>query len=271
MKNLAKFMFVGSCSLLLFACQEDVESTQTDTDDSYASETAESEAILEGEMDELMQFSEEAAVSPENGRVQASFCATRTVDDATNTVTLDFGDGCTGPVYGRLRTGKVIIQYQGERSSIDVSRVVTFDDYSVNGRGISGKIEMERSAEGTASVAVRELTDLTVTYKDGKTTVLNGTEQRRWIEGRGDGDPKNDVFEITGTIEGINRRGQAFTSVIVEPIVVNTACDKFVRVSGVKEVTTARGKKYTTDFGDGECDDIITLTTPRRTFDITAR
>ncbi len=271
MKHLMKFLFVGTWSVLLFACQEDVEQADTDADDTYASESAEGEALLEGEVDELLQFSVEAATVAENGRLQSSFCATRTVDEASNTVTLDFGDGCTGPVYGRLRTGKVIIRYEGERSGADVNRTITFENYSVNERGITGMIETERATDGQTSVAMRKLTDLTVTYKDGKTTVLNGTEQRQWTEGRGDGNPSNDIFEITGTLEGVDRAGRSFTSVIVEPITVNTGCDKYVRVSGTKEVTTGRNQKYTTDFGDGSCDNVITVTTPRRTFDITVR
>lgn len=254
--------------MLLVACQDDVE--QENMDDSYASETAESEALLESETDELLQFSEEAATSTENGRTQANYCATRTVDEATNTVTLNFGDGCTGPVYGQLRQGKVIIRYEGERGE-DANRTITFDGYFVNERGISGKIATKRVVEGNSSLLSRELTNLTVTYKDGKTTVLNGTEQRKWVEGRGDGNPRNDVFEVTGTTTGVNRAGQSFTSVITEPITVDTGCDKFARVSGVKEVVTGRNQKYTTSFGDGSCDDMITLTTPRRTFKITVR
>ena len=267
MKHLVKCMFLGTWSVLLLACQEDVEQADTDADDTYASELAESEALLEGEVDELWQFSEEAAVATENGRVQASFCATRTVSG--NTVTLDFGEGCTGPVYGRLRKGKVMIQYAGEPSETNRNRTITFDDYSVDERGIAGLIEIERAAEGGSSV--RTLTDLTVTYKDGKTTVLSGTEQRQWLEGRGDGNPNNDRFEITSALNGVDRAGRSFASLTVEPIIVNTGCDKYVRVSGIKEVTTGRNQKYTTDFGDGSCDNLITVTTPRRTFEVTMR
>ncbi len=268
MKNFAKFLLMGTWGMLLIACQEDAD--QQGADDSYASETAESESLLESETDELLQFSEEAVATAENGRTQANYCATRTVDEAANTVTLDFGDGCTGPVYGRLRAGKVIIRYTGKLEE-GVDRTITFDGYSVNERGVSGTIETSRVVGGESSVVMRKLTDLTVTYQDGKTTVLNGTEQRKWIEGRGDGDLRNNVFEITGTIQGVNRAGQGFTSVITEPIRVDTGCDKFVRVSGEKVVTTARSQTYTTNFGDGSCDNVITLTTPRRTFEITVR
>lgn len=267
MKYFTYCIFTG-IGALLFACQEDIESAADNTDEVYAGELATDEAMLEGEIEELWQFSEEAATSAENSRIQSSFCATRTVDIENNTVVLDFGEGCIGPVYGRVRKGKVLVQYQGNRGDAEVGRTITFDNYSVNTYGVSGTIEASRE---DSSVVVRTLTDLTITHPTGQTTVLSGTQRIEWLEGRGDGNWGNDLFEINGTISGSDRSGRTFTSTIVEPVVVNTGCDKYLRVSGVKEVTTERNQTYTINFGDGACDDVITVVTPRRAFEVTLR
>ena len=255
-------MLFGIWSILLLACQEDIDQADAD-DEMYTNELAESEALLAREVDELWQFSEEASAATENGRVQSSYCATATVHG--NTLVLDFGSGCTGPVYGRVRTGKVMIQ----QDSTGRSHTITFDNYSVDGRGVEGQIEVERAADYGS--ATRTLTHLTVTYEDGKTTVISGTEQVQWVGGQGDGDPKNNLFKITGTLSGTDRAGRSFTSVTIEPILVNLGCDKYLRVSGIKEVTLEENRKHTIDFGDGSCDNVITVTTPRRTFEVTMR
>lgn len=261
-------------TLFLVSCDnEDPQGTELEEE-----QTLESASIGEDATDDALEiaYQSEAQLVSSGGRVKSDLCAEITNDKVNNIITIDFGDGCVGP-HGRTRKGKIFIAYSHELGDSLANRIITFGDYFVNNKGITGTIELrDRSINDAGNLqSVKRLIDLTITFPNGDQTVFNGDRTREWLSGDGDGDPANNVYKITGSINGVSTTGRSFTHEIVEPIISDWSCaaqGNFARISGVVEMTKLNGysvRKRVVDYGDGECDNLITITTFRRTYVIT--
>lgn len=186
-------------------------------------------------------------------------CVTRTVEadptSETLTITLDFGDNCTGP-RGKELSGKIVIVYQ--KTDTGYSKEVSFDNFSVDGNVIEGsKSVVKVKDNGNGNKEATHTVNISVTLATGETVSLEGTRVREKIAGddtliRGD-----DVYLISGSWKFVNKLGNEFTGNITEKLRREYAC-KFI-VSGITEITK-NGVAYTLDFGDGNCDNIATVT-----------
>ncbi len=238
-------------------------------------QTLETASIGEDASDDVLEITAQAEIQVANagGRLRSELCAAITHDAENKKVIVDFGDGCTGP-YGRVRKGKIIVLYSSEVGDSTANRIITFEDYFVNNRGVTGTIELRDISVNIAGniQSVTKLTDLTVSFPNGEQVVFNGTRTREWLSGAGDNDHSNNVYRITGSIEGESTTGRRFTNEIIEPIIADWSCaaqGNFARISGKVEMIKLGGysnRKRTVDYGDGECDNTIVVTTFRRTY-----
>lgn len=236
-------------------------------------------ALAENESDDVMEMltEAEASVTAEDARVTGWDypCAEVTNDTENNILTIDFGTGCVGP-YGRTRSGKIIVAYDGDLSQ-GFDRVITFDNYVVNNRKVGGEIEVfnTRDNQDGSRESTKKLVDFKVEFPNGHSVSYNGNRSRLWTEGVADGDPSNNVFEITGSVTGTWSNGRTFTHTIVEPVISKWSCAAnggFARVAGVVEVQRLNGfinRTRITDYGNGECDNVITVTIGQRVYTIT--
>ena len=199
------------------------------------------------------------------------------IDSATfeRIITFDFGvAGCaTGD--GRIRSGKIIAYRMGSYRGIGSITVITTDDYIVDGYEVKGTKTVTNLGKNSLnqqqySVSVSgEIITL-----DSKTITWNSERVRTWIEGantwffgtlNNDGSIDSlywfgvngiydDVWEITGSGDGVNRNGRAFDVDITTPIKAQW-CQPYIEVTeGVIEIQPADLKLRTVDFGDGICD-----------------
>lgn len=277
-RKLIFFATVAATIFIFQACNEDsneVATVSTEEELDIVENGSESEAVVDEDLQIIDQSVEGTAAS--GGRIAGdSLCVTVIRDEVAKTIILDFGDGCIGP-YGRERSGKIIITYGGTFDDDMANRVITFEDYYVNNKNITGAIllrDINRNAEGNLT-ATRALEDYTIHYPDGNTFVMNGSTTREWLEGEGDGVLSNNVFRITGAYEGVSTRGRGFTHTITVPIITDFSCRAsggFARVSGVKEMVINgidRNRTRTVDYGDGTCDNEITVTINNKVYTIT--
>ncbi len=183
-------------------------------------------------------------------------------------ITIDFGTGCTGP-NGRVRKGKIVIEFQGRRFTPGSTVTITTVDYFVDGIQIDGtRSELNATASTEESPKFTIAEDVTVTFTDGSTATRISNRTRTWNRAA---NPLEDSWTVTGSASGITRRGKVYEMLITKPLLFKRACaieSKMVLpVEGTKELT-AGSKKVTIDFGTGTCDTSITITVNGRSKEI---
>lgn len=271
--SLAVLFFGGA---LMIACDNSDElGLGTDSEEETA---IESSSVGDDASDDVLEVSYQAEkdLTSSGGRRASNICGEITKDEVNKVITIDFGDGCVGP-HGNTRKGKILISYSSEIGDSVANRIITFENYFINNKGITGKIELRDFSINEAGnlVSTKRVTDLKVTFPNGEYFTFNGTRTREWLSGRGDNDPSNNVYKITGTLTGKSSKGRSFTEEIVEPIISDWSCaaeGNFARIQGIVQLTKLTGfgsRTRTVDYGDGTCDNVITITTAKRTYSVT--
>lgn len=207
-------------------------------------------------------------------------CATVTLEFAADnnpdipsqihgTITVDFGTGCTGP-NGRVRKGKIYIEFQGRRFLPGSTVTITTDGYSVDGILINGtrtEVNATESSEDAPKFTISE--EVSITFLDGSIASRTATRTRTWNR---TANPLQDSWTITGSAIGTSRKGVDYVMTITKALVFKRACaiesKVVIPVEGTKEIVTD-AKKITMDFGNGTCDTTVTITVNGRSKDIT--
>jgi hypothetical protein len=183
-------------------------------------------------------------------------CAVVTHDLPNKTITIDFGDGCTDP-RGRVREGKIIVQYNDHRYVAGAYRIVTFEDFFINGVGVEGtRTVTNTSEEGQPPSFTISLVGGRLDFGDGTYATRESERVRTWYRGVV---PANDYVLVTGSSEGVNRDGAEYSVEVLDALRFNRNCIRFIPVSGKIEITVGE-VTGTVDFGDGTCDNIVTIT-----------
>ena len=168
----------------------------------------------------------------------------------------------------RTKNGQVIMktihnQYPGE-----YKRIVTMNNFTINGNKIEGEKVIVRSAQNQYQFTVT-LTNGKVTFTDGTQYTREFTRTRTWASGYAT--PYfiwDDEFEVEGVSTGVNRNGKTYTHQITTPLYIKNACRWIV--SGTIDLTVD-GKSATIDYGDGTCDAKATVTMNGETVEINLR
>ena len=259
MKKLMLIPVIGMM-VLFSSCSEDGETT-TDLVQEF---DLEAEATIEANYEDVDDIVNAGVESQDpNGRVVEDELldgATVTHDRANNIITVDYGEGVEGPG-GRIRKGKVIITYNGLRWEPGSFRQVTFENFSIDDVQIEGVRRLENTAESTD-----DNPEFTVTLQGGMLTFTDSTtasrevnKVRSWLRAA---NPLNDEVSVTGSANGSRRDGVNYSVEILERIVYKRDCRRariFVPVAGVKQITSGDNVAVI-DYGDGECDNIATVT-----------
>lgn len=251
-------LLVGTFLMALTACSDDPELPGAD-------------AELDAEDIENINSYEQALLAFRDGQATAeayadtigegsrvASCALTSVDTLNGTfnMTLDFGDGCTGP-FGVTRKG--ILRYQVVLTGLtSFDFVLTFEEYEVEGYLLNGSI-------ATGNIQVDETTGaITYDYRINNGEVINPAGERVLINQNYRYTFDFSSFEIaaTGTTTG-QLDGTSFTHLIREPLVLRASCPAEtagVPVLGLVDFTWGAQPPVSIDYGDGTCDNEVTLT-----------
>jgi hypothetical protein len=154
----------------------------------------------------------------------------------------------------RVKNGKINIVITGRRGDNTYKRVVTFENFTVNGI----KIEGTRTIEKVSDLSYRiTLTGGKITFRDNTTFVCQYVRVRTMISGWNT--PSfiwDDSYTFEGDAQGTTRKNVEYTKEIIEPVTILTAY-RFP-VSGSFKVTTATDT-LTLDYGNGTLDAIATI------------
>jgi len=251
--------------MFLFSCDENQDLNNQADDESI--EAAENEAAIDeitDEVDEIVYSGTEYV--NEGGRVAKSdenspiHCATITHDIENKTITIDFGDGCDD-WRGRRRSGKIIITYTDHLFVPGAVVTITFEDFYFRGVKVNGVRVISNISETLEDNLLFDITfDGEFTWGDGSV----GSRNAHWIVERiRAANPINDEKHVDGDATGTTHTGVDYSVDITETIVFKRSCgpfNVFIPVEGIKVIMWG-GKVKTIDYGDGECDRIVTITT----------
>jgi len=190
-------------------------------------------------------------------------CAEVTHDTENQIIIIDFGEGCTGP-HGVTRSGKIIINYDGRRLIPGSYWIVTFEEFYINRRHIEGVRTVTNISESLESHPTFHvlLEGGKVTWPDETFATREVDRVRVWV--RASNPLLDEVHILAESLAfGTTRKEVNYTCLVIEDLVYKRACrgDRIGRipVAGVKEITFG-DRLFVIDFGDGECDTIVTIT-----------
>ncbi|MBA3647389.1 MAG: hypothetical protein H0W62_02385 [Chitinophagales bacterium] len=249
------------------ACQKDQMNTDLQNEDITREANVAFADHQSAYVDALTQAVSWNVITPLNSASVLSPCSTVTYDTSSvvKTVTIDFGSvPCQVPNGEEFRQGTLIITWTGNMLDSGTVKTITPQNYYVgDSASRMNKFEfsktitnMGKNEKGNTHFLV-EMKNATLTLWDGGTITWNGNHDREWVQGAQTPNRSDDVFLITGGSNGIDRKGEPFTAEILKPLRKDD-CEWIV--SGTKIVTHGDNSSRTIDYGDGNCDDLATVT-----------
>ena len=173
-------------------------------------------------------------------------------------ISVDFGNGFTDKRGNELK-GKLYLTISNRMNVEGSTRKVEFSNFFINDNQIEGSKTITfngiKDLNPSWSISVKD----TVVRKDGTKVIWNSDRVRTRITNATLLIAADDTISITGTSNGINAKGIAFSMVIdsLKPLILVPNWKYFV--SGAV-VTTIDTKSILLDYGDGTKDAIATVT-----------
>jgi hypothetical protein len=257
MKKSLFFLFAFTLTLLAFnACRKSDDNVIHD-DDVMTSE----DLAANTDFSEQIDLDADLAVE-ERGGGNPCPVVTFAQPEGTwpNTITIDYGDGCTRPD-GRVLKGIIVVNQTAEIRTAGAVRVVTFENFFVDDVQVEGTKTWTNNgldAAGRFSYT-KTATDMKLSFPDDTQTTWNATHTNTLTEGADTPTHLDNVWSITGNAAGVNRRDQTFSATITEPLIKRASCRW---ISEGVTVFTRENRTSTLDFGDGTCDRFGSLTLP---------
>ena len=195
---------------------------------------------------------------------------TLNTQSSPQTLTLDFGTGCTGKD-GKVRSGKIIVTSVAFNTYPSV-RMKTFDNYAVDGKSVSGSIAktiLKDNVNNIRTASIQE--DITITLPNSEGTAHRVADFTRQYQLNTLGVQDDNKIVSWGTFAFTRASGVKVTKTVqaANPVVFSGACHHIV--SGLVSFVTSTNHSWTIDFGDGTCDDKATLTIGGKSKEITIR
>jgi hypothetical protein len=178
------------------------------------------------------------------------------LNDFPKKICIDFGTAGVTVKRGNVLKGKIYITVSGRMTVAGSSRTFLFSDFYVNGNQLKGGKTVTFKGYNDAQKPYWTIVAKDTLVRTDSTKVIWNTERVRTRIESADAGVK---YSITGTSNGINGKGVAYTMEIdpTKPLIIGAGCPYFV--SGAVIITTEK-RSALLDYGDGTADAIATLT-----------
>jgi hypothetical protein len=183
------------------------------------------------------------------------------------TMTIDFGPtNCTG-YNGVNRRGQLIITITDHYRNAGSVLTIQPQNLYINDVRIDGTKTLTNNGYNSNNHLeyTVQVSNAVITYTDNSTISWNSTRTNEWIAGDSTtlfthGIPGicDDVYIISGSANGVNRNGLAYSVNITSPLRKEICCRWIV--SGVLDIIPQGFATRTVDFGAGACDNNATVT-----------
>ena len=276
--TVAFIMFLASCSdsnKIDFTASDASNVEGESTADSYSTDASDVSTDVVGGLSDTQLGGRESDVIlikdgfGDNDRLK---CATITItrtgtnkDNPAGVITIVYpADGSCKDAHGNVRKGTITVTYTGKKFQKDSKILTTFTDYSVAGVKIEGAHTLAYAPPGAAGYPkfTAIIVSGKITFLNGKTVTREQNFTREWQRAT---NPTQDKWVLLsgGTASGSNRDGKTYVMTVTKDLVYSRACQisnkVFIAVSGEKTFTSD-SKVVTINFGDGACDNMVTIT-----------
>lgn len=195
-------------------------------------------------------------------------------ESPTKILTIDFGSVNCVCKDGRSRRGKIIVKHTGQYLDSGATKIVTFDNYFVNDNQVTGTRTVTNNGHNISNNL-----NWTITEK-GSIVLVSGAGKISWdsyrnrelIAGESTLELSDNEYSITGKASGVNAKNLAYTANITSPLIrkMTLGCRKHF-VKGTIVMTPSGKLARTIDFGNGECDNLATVSINGKSKEITLR
>jgi hypothetical protein len=268
MKNFKLFLLAGLAATAMNSCQNEnltAEDNTLLTEQETVTEEilSDVDALVDEALDIQLLFLKSASLE---GTQFLGDCPTVTYDKTSTpkVMTIDFGKACTGKD-GKIRSGKIIVK-STSFENVKIERIKTFENFVVDGKLIEGSVSktITIDREDHSRVAVIK-ENVTITFPDNGGKAQRKAELTREYQLNILGNNKDNVITSWGKVEFIRVSGLKVTKTITEadPLVFKVSCHRLV--SGTVTFTTSDNRSWSVDYGDGECDNLATVTNGDKT------
>jgi hypothetical protein len=273
MKTLKNLFSLKAAATMAIAMAFTLASCNKTNEASFSS--LNNETAIDSKVDEVNDIASSALNTNDavTGRVEDRDdrldCATVTKEPGNTKeagkITLTFNGDCKDDD-GDVRTGKMIITWSAGRWFIPGSiHTITLEGYSINGVAIEGTRTVKNISTTESPLTWTIEGSHKSTWPDGTSASRSVKRTRQWV--RSSTSPLQDKWIISQTdpatpaATGTNRNGKNYSVQITTPLQYVRACGRRVHIPviGVK-VVTVDTEVYTVDYGDGTCDNLITVT-----------
>ncbi len=177
------------------------------------------------------------------------------------TITLNYIEGCSSNFVEK--SGQITILITDDPEIVGSQRIVTFENYVVNGYEIDG---VQTYTNNGNRAFTSTLTGGSITTPEGEVISIEQNRERTLIAGAETEDTEDDVYQITGFSSVTDGDGVSYSRTIIQPLIAPRDC--FWIVEGTIETINEEGTTLI-DFGDGTCDDLATRTADGETEEFT--
>ena len=186
------------------------------------------------------------------------------IDSFPKTMIINYGngiscnDGCT-------RKGKIIVVFDGKwdiDSTVQINAEIDLNSYCLDNVQVIGSMQLTCFGSSSTVPEYSFKTDNSrLVFPNGENTSWAMNRTVKWNSGFETIDDKtDDIFLISGSITGINRKGVGYESVIKEPLSFDNSCYNGTITKGIFELTPQGLSSRIVDFGNGTCDKNATVT-----------
>jgi|SRR6267154_767900 len=288
MKNALSLKNVSALVVVMFiflaSCQKDSSVLNSADTQNVNAESASSAYLSEGSDVSASAIGGMTATQYSGGRIDGVIsgladrddrlkCAvvaltfTGTLANPSGKITITFDPTCVDK-RGVKRSGTIVINFNGKRWMVG-SYFSIHADFFRNYIHIEGVDSVLTKLDESTTLGYLQfesiLTGGKVTFGDGKTITREHDITREWFRASL---PVNDEWRTLkdGQATGQCKNGNTYQMVITKDLVHKISClaDKvFIPVSGTKVITVTTSsttEQYAVDYGDGTCDNNITVT-----------
>ncbi len=269
-KIIFTFMIFGLIAFLITSCKKDEEETQPQQQEQGDEVgAAKDDAIADKLFSDVTDIVDEAMRGQKSNRgvvVDTIFmgpCVIVTIDTLAFpfTITVDFGDTNCLCHDGKFRRGKILVEHTGPYWAVGTVITHTFDNYFVNEHQLLGtKIVTNQGLNSNNNLTWTVHVDgQVIKPNNGGTITWIADRMREWAHGHNT--PFiwwDDVYLITGSHNVVSSNGNTLSVTITRALEIALNC--YWIKSGTVEMQHNEWPLIILDYGNGNCDDIATVT-----------